>query len=52
MKSPDLPGRFTSSNAQNPDGVQTTVTYSLTIDRNSDWTITDVGGLQNALPTG
>ncbi|MFE3794064.1 hypothetical protein [Nocardia tengchongensis] len=40
----------TSTSAQSPDGVQTTVTYSLTIDRNADWKITDVGGLQNALP--
>ncbi|WP_245567149.1 hypothetical protein [Nocardia vinacea] len=40
-----------STSAQNPDGAQTTVTYSLTIDRNSGWKITDVGGLQNALPT-
>ena len=41
----------TSTSAQNPDGGQTTVTYSLTIDSNSGWQITDVGGLQNALPT-
>ncbi|MFE3262293.1 hypothetical protein ACFXPS_42165 [Nocardia sp. NPDC059091] len=41
----------TSTSAQSPDGAQTTVTYSLTIDRNADWKITDVGGLQNALPT-
>ena len=40
-----------STSAQTPDGAQTTVTYALTIDRNSGWTITDVGGLQNALPT-
>ncbi|WP_024803551.1 hypothetical protein [Nocardia sp. BMG51109] len=39
-----------STSAQTPDGAQTTVTYSLTIDRNADWKITDVGGLQNALP--
>ena len=38
-----------STSAQTPDGAQTTVTYSLTIDSNSGWTITDVGGLQNAL---
>lgn len=42
----------TSTNAQNPEGAQTTVTYSLTVDRGSQWQITDVGGLQNALPTG
>ncbi|BCK58002.1 hypothetical protein [Nocardia wallacei] len=40
-----------STSAQTPDGAQTTVTYSLTIDRNAGWKITDVGGLQNALPT-
>ncbi|GAA5064758.1 hypothetical protein [Nocardia callitridis] len=40
-----------STSAQTPDGAQTTVTYSLTIDRNTGWNITDVGGLQNALPT-
>lgn len=41
----------TSTSAQTPDGTQSTVTYSMTIDRNSGWKITDVGGLQNALPT-
>ncbi|WP_157573869.1 hypothetical protein [Nocardia jejuensis] len=40
----------TSSNAQNPDGAQTTVTYNVAIDRNSDWKITDVGGMDGALP--
>lgn len=40
----------TSTSAQSPEGAQTTVTYSLTIDRNAEWKITDVGGLQNALP--
>ncbi|WP_228566725.1 hypothetical protein [Nocardia sp. SYP-A9097] len=40
-----------STSAQTPDGAQTTVTYSLTIDRNAEWKITDVGGLQNALPS-
>jgi Mce-associated membrane protein len=33
-----------STNAQNPDGAQTTVTYAVTVDRHSDWKITDVGG--------
>ncbi|MET9215139.1 MULTISPECIES: hypothetical protein [unclassified Nocardia] len=41
----------TSTSAQTPAGAQTTVTYSLTLDRNAEWKITDVGGLQNALPT-
>ncbi|MGW4242161.1 hypothetical protein, partial [Nocardia sp. NPDC004722] len=40
----------TSTSAQTPDGTQSTVTYSMTIDRNSGWKITEVGGLQNALP--
>ncbi|MGV9408420.1 hypothetical protein ACWDOP_00780 [Nocardia sp. NPDC003693] len=39
-----------STSAQTPDGATTTVTYSLTIDRNADWKITEVGGLQNAFP--
>lgn len=39
-----------STSVQTPDGAPTTVTYSVTIDRNSNWTITDVGGLQSALP--
>ncbi|WP_232541593.1 hypothetical protein [Nocardia bovistercoris] len=38
-----------STSAQNPAGGQTTVTYSLTIDRNANWQISDVGGLQNAI---
>ncbi|MBF5000523.1 hypothetical protein IRT45_25605 [Nocardia sp. BSTN01] len=40
-----------STNAQNPDGAQTTVTYNVTIDKKSDWKITDVGGVNAALPT-
>ncbi len=40
----------TSKNAQTPDGGQTTVTYSVTVDRNADWKIADVGGLPGALP--
>ena len=30
---------------QTPDGVQSTATYSITIDSNHDWQITDVGGI-------
>lgn len=41
----------TSTSAQTPNGTQSTVTYSMTIDRNSGWKITEVGGMQNALPT-
>ncbi|NEW38845.1 hypothetical protein GV794_21620 [Nocardia cyriacigeorgica] len=39
-----------STNAQTPDGAQTTVTYSVTLDENADWKITDVGGVDGALP--
>ncbi|MFE3543812.1 hypothetical protein ACFXK0_12650 [Nocardia sp. NPDC059177] len=39
-----------STSVQNPAGTLTTVAYSLTIDRNADWQIADVGGLQNAFP--
>ncbi|WP_232283200.1 hypothetical protein [Gordonia alkanivorans] len=39
-----------STNSQSPDGGQTTVTYSITLDRNNDWKITDVGGIDGALP--
>ncbi|GAB2551246.1 hypothetical protein [Nocardia heshunensis] len=40
----------TSTNAQNPDGAQTTVTYNVTVDSGSDWKVTDVGGMDGALP--
>ncbi|MEC3919384.1 hypothetical protein [Nocardia sp. CDC160] len=40
----------TSTNAQNPDGAQTTVTYDVSVDRNAGWKITDVGGAAGALP--
>lgn len=39
----------TSTSAQNPKGGQETVTYSVTLDKNSDWKITEVGGLVGAL---
>lgn len=39
-----------STNAQTPDGAQTTVSYNVTVDENSDWKITDVGGVDGALP--
>lgn len=39
-----------STNAQSPDGAQTTVTYQVTVDRNSDWKVSDVGGMDGALP--
>ncbi len=34
---------------QAPDGLQSTATYSITIDSNNDWQITDVGGIDSAL---
>ncbi|MGY0498186.1 hypothetical protein ACWZHB_06770 [Nocardia sp. FBN12] len=40
-----------STSAQTPGGTRTTVTYSLTVDRAAGWQITEVGGLQNTLPT-
>ncbi|MBH0778015.1 hypothetical protein IT779_17190 [Nocardia sp. NEAU-351] len=40
----------TSTSAQTPDGTHATVTYSVVVDSNADWKITDVGGLQAALP--
>ncbi|WP_432279302.1 hypothetical protein [Nocardia brasiliensis] len=40
----------TSTNAQDPNGAQTTVTYNVSVDRNADWKITDVGGMDGALP--
>ncbi|MFD5177561.1 hypothetical protein ACFWM1_17255 [Nocardia sp. NPDC058379] len=40
-----------STNAQNPQGLRTTVTYAITVDENTGWQITDVGGLDGALPT-
>ncbi|MEU8897899.1 hypothetical protein AB0C65_18700 [Nocardia sp. NPDC048505] len=39
-----------STNAQSPEGAQTTVTYNVTVDEKSDWKITDVGGVDGALP--
>lgn len=39
-----------SSNIQNPEGARTTVTYTVTVDRDSDWHITDVGGMDATLP--
>ncbi|AKP57200.1 hypothetical protein [Mycobacteroides abscessus] len=34
---------------QTPDGLQSTATYSITIDSNNNWQITDVGGIDSAL---
>ena len=34
---------------QAPDGLQSTATYSITVDSNKGWQITDVGGVDSAL---
>ena len=39
-----------SRSKQTPDGVAATATYTVTMDRASDWTITDVGGVGAGLP--
>ena len=39
----------TTKNTQTPDGIQSTATYSLTVDSDDDWTITDVGGVGSAI---
>ncbi|MFF0456475.1 hypothetical protein [Nocardia africana] len=39
-----------STNAQTPNGGQTTVTYNVTVDSGAGWKITDVGGMDGALP--
>ncbi|MGW4241882.1 hypothetical protein [Nocardia sp. NPDC004722] len=40
----------TSTSAQTPEGGQMTVTYNVTVDSNAGWKITDVGGMDGALP--
>ncbi|AHH16124.1 hypothetical protein NONO_c13210 [Nocardia nova SH22a] len=39
-----------STSAQNPQGAQTTVTYTVDVDPGSGWKVTDVGGMAGALP--
>lgn len=39
-----------STTVQNPNGGQTTVTYSVAVDSRADWKISDVGGTGAALP--
>ena len=46
----DVLVNVSSTNAKNPEGASTTVTYNVTLDKNSDWKITDVGGVDGALP--
>lgn len=41
---------MTSRSKQTPEGVAATATYTVTMDRASDWTITDVGGVGAGLP--
>ncbi|MFZ2172694.1 MAG: hypothetical protein WAW17_01405 [Rhodococcus sp. (in: high G+C Gram-positive bacteria)] len=41
---------MTSKSSQAPNGVAATATYTVTMDRASDWTITDVGGVGAGLP--
>ena len=38
-----------TKNSQAPEGIQSTATYSLTLDSHSNWTITDIGGIGSAL---
>ncbi|MFE6862910.1 hypothetical protein [Nocardia sp. NPDC057668] len=40
----------TSKSAQNPDGVQTTVTYTVSVDGAQGWQVVDVGGAEGAFP--
>lgn len=37
---------------QAPDGLQSTATYSITMDGNNNWQITDVGGIDAVIPQG
>ncbi|MEU0538724.1 hypothetical protein ABZ319_02570 [Nocardia sp. NPDC005978] len=40
----------TSKSAQNPDGVQTTATYTVSVDAAQGWQVVDVGGAEGAFP--
>ncbi|WP_433655371.1 hypothetical protein ACQPW1_31350 [Nocardia sp. CA-128927] len=41
---------LTVANVQNPQAGQVTATYTVTVDQHSDWKITEVGGMNQALP--
>ncbi|MFD6161091.1 hypothetical protein ACFWF7_13695 [Nocardia sp. NPDC060256] len=41
---------LTISNVQNPQAGQVTATYTVTVDEHSEWKITEVGGMNQALP--
>lgn len=38
--------------SQAPEGLQSTATYSITMDSNHNWQITDVGGIDAVVPSG
>lgn len=42
----------TTKNAQAPDGIMSTATYTVTINKNDNWVITDVGGVDSAMKAG
>ncbi|MEV6558735.1 hypothetical protein AB0M22_23690 [Nocardia sp. NPDC051756] len=41
---------LTISNVQNPQAGQVTATYTVTVDQHSGWQVTEVGGMNQALP--
>ncbi|WP_079644069.1 hypothetical protein [Mycobacteroides abscessus] len=42
----------TTKNAQAPDGIMSTATYTVTVNKNDNWVITDVGGVGSAMKAG
>lgn len=42
----------TTKNAQAPDGIMSTATYTVTVNKNDNWVITDVGGVDSAMKAG
>ncbi|MCR8896701.1 hypothetical protein NWF34_06980 [Gordonia sp. GONU] len=42
----------TTKNTQTPDGIQSTATYKLRLDKSKDWKIVDISGVNAELPTG
>lgn len=42
----------TTKNAQAPDGIMSTATYTVSINKNDNWVITDVGGVDSAMKAG
>lgn len=41
-----------TKNVQTPDGIPSTATYTVTVNKNDNWAITDVGGVESALKAG